>query len=266
MEAAVSGDIVVLRTSGSLTSYPEYFIGALASFTPATVDHGTHQQPGSGCGSRGAVPCGPCRSRVARRGQPVGLPGPLARRAARFPGCGGGAGRHDGRHQRGGGLPRRGCIRRPVRNGDFATTPSTDPMRREVSVSRPVFAQPELDGDPGGQPFHGPRARGPAPRLPRALCWRIAAQGPVVGIWGWTKGTALTARGGQTTRSTSRGDGGGVDVRGQPAPRCLSPGVPLTLDGIRRVRLPGWQRRTLAVSRSTRAGNVRGHARRRTAS
>ena len=67
VEAAVSGDIVVLRTSGSLTSYPEYFIGALASFTPATVVTVRTSNPESGadpavlcrvgraeaCGSRG---------------------------------------------------------------------------------------------------------------------------------------------------------------------------------------------------------------------
>lgn len=233
VEAAVSGDIVVLRTSGSLTSYPEYFIGALASFTPATVITVRTSNPESG-----ADPSVLCR---VSRAEAVWLAGGnqwnylgrwpselhdslavVAERDATVGGTSAGAvslgeGAFDARYG-------------TVTSEDALA----DPMRREVSVSRPVFSQPELEGILVDSHFMDRRREG---RLLVFLARFLAdrGEGPVVGI-GMDEGTALTIEAGDY-QVTSRGSGA-VWMYEVGGPARLMPGVPLTLDGIRRVRLP----------------------------
>jgi len=232
VEAAVSGDIVVLRTSGSLTSYPEYFIGALASFTPATVITVRTSNPESG-----ADPAVLCR---VSRAEAVWLAGgnqwnylgrwpselhdslaAVAERNATMGGTSAGA----------------VSLGEGAFDAQYGTVTSDDalanPMRREVSVSRPVFAQPELDGILVDSHFMDRQREG---RLLVFLARFLAdrGQGPVVGI-GMDEGTALTIEAGDY-QVASRGDGA-VWMYEVSGPARLSSGVPLTLEGIRRVRL-----------------------------
>ncbi len=233
VEAAVSGDIVVLRTSGSLTSYPEYFIGALASFTPATVITVRTSNPESG-----ADPAVLCR---VGRAEAVWLAGgnqwdylgrwpaelhdslaAVAERDATMGGTSAGA----------------VSLGEAAFDAQYGTVTSeaalADPMRREVSVSSPVFEQPELEGVLVDSHFMDREREG---RLLAFLARFLAdrGEGPVVGV-GLDEGVAIVLEVGEY-HVTSRGTGAAwlYEVAG---PAILSPGVPLSLDGIRRVRLP----------------------------
>lgn len=234
VEAAVAGDIVVLRASGSLTSYPEYFIGTLASFTPATVVTIRTSSPEAGADP--AVLCRVARAEavwLAGGNQwdylgrwPAALHEALAAVAERGATMGGtsagavslGEGAFDARH---------GTV--------TSTDALADPMRREVSVSSPVFSQPELDGVLVDSHFTERSREG---RLLVFLARFLAnrGEGPVVGV-GLDEGVALTIEAG-AYQVDSRGSGAAwlYEVTG---PAMLAPRVPLTLDGIRRVRLPG---------------------------
>ncbi len=234
VEAAVAGDIVVLRTNGSLTSYPQYFIGFLASVTPSTVVTIRTSNPEAGADP--AVLCRVARSEavwLAGGNQwdylgrwPAALHEALAAVAERDATMGGtsagavslGEGAFD---------------------AQFGTVTSREaldnPMRREVSLSRPVFAQPELDGVLVDSHF---TERGREGRLLVFLARLLAerGEGPLVGL-GLDEGVALLIEAGGY-EVTSRGTGAAwlYEVAG---PAMLAPGVPLSLDGIRRVRLPG---------------------------
>jgi len=233
VDASVAGDIVVLRTSGSLTSYPEYFIGFLASVTPATVITIRTSNPEAGADP--AVLCRVARAEavwLAGGNQwnylgrwPTALHEALAEVAERDAAMGGtsagavslGEGAFD---------------------AQFGTVTSRDaldnPLRPEVSLSRPVFAQPELDGVLVDSHFTD---RGREGRLLVFLARFLAdrGEGPVVGV-GLDEGVALMIEAGGY-EVTSRGSGAAwmYEVAG---PAMLAPGVPLSLDGIRRVRLP----------------------------
>lgn len=233
VDASVAGDIVVLRTSGSLTSYPQYFIGFLASVTPATVITIRTSNPEAGADP--AVLCRVARAEavwLAGGNQwnylgrwPTALHGALAEVAERGAAMGGtsagavslGEGAFD---------------------AQFGTVTSRDaldnPLRREVSLTRPVFAQPELDGVLVDSHF---TERGREGRLLVFLARFLAerGEGPVVGL-GLDEGVAMTIEAG-AYEVTSRESGAAwmYEVAG---PASLAPGVPLSLDGIRRVRLP----------------------------
>ena len=235
VEAATAGDVVVLRASGSLTSYTEYFKAALAAnATAATLV--TIRTSNSESGADPAVLC------WVGRAEAVWLAGgdqwdylgrwppalhealaAVAERGATMGGTSAGA----------------VSLGEGTFDAQYGTVTSSDaladPMRREVSISSPVFAQPELSAVLVDSHFTERSREG---RLLVFLARFLAdrGEGPVVGV-GLDEGVALTieARGYQVT---SRGSGAAwlYEVSG---PATLSPGVPLTLDGIRRVQLPG---------------------------
>ncbi|MDE2806770.1 MAG: hypothetical protein OXN18_16635 [Gemmatimonadota bacterium] len=233
VEAALTGDIVVLRVSGSLTSYPDYFIGHLASVTPATVITIRTSSPEAGADP--AVLCRVARAEavwLAGGNQwdylgrwPTALHEALAAVAERDGAMGGiSAGAVS--------------LGEAAFDAQFGTIASGDalanPLRREVSLSRPVFAQPELDGVLVDSHFTERKREG---RLLVFLARFLAERGedPVVGL-GLDEGVALMIEAG-SYEVTSRGAGAAwmYEVAG---PSLLLPGVPLSLDGIRRVRLP----------------------------
>ena len=234
VEAAVAGDIVVLRTTGSLTSYPEYFIGFLASVTPATVITIRTSNPEAGADP--AVLCRVARAEavwLAGGNQwdylgrwPTALHEALAAVAER-------------RATMGGTSAGAVSFGEAAFDAQFGTVGSrealADPLRREVSLSRPVFAQPELDGVLVDSHFTNRAREG---RLLVFLARFLAerGEGAVVGV-GLDEGVGLLIEAG-SYEVTSRGLGAAwmYEVTG---PASLAPGVPLSLDGIRRVRLPG---------------------------
>lgn len=233
VDASVAGDIVVLRASGSLTSYPQYFIGFLASVTPATVITIRTSNP-----EAGADPAVLCR---VDRAEAVWLAGgnqwnylgrwpaalhealaEVAERGAAMGGTSAGA----------------VSLGEGAFDAQFGTVTSRDaldnPLRPEVSLSRPVFAQPELDGVLVDSHF---TERGREGRLLVFLARFLAdrGEGPVVGV-GLDEGVALTIEA-DGYEVTSR-ESGAVWMYEVAGPAVLAPGVPLSLDGIRRVRLP----------------------------
>ena len=233
VEAAVSGDVVILRVSGSLTNYTEYFTAGLtASSTPATLVTIRTNDPG--LGDDPAVLCLLGRAEavwLAGGNQwnylgrwPPALQNALAEVAERGAAMGGisagaaslGEGAFDAQH---------GTV--------TSVEALADPMRREVSVSRPVFAQPELNGVLVDSHFTDRRREG---RLLVFLARFLAdrGEGPVVGL-GLDEGVAVTIETG-AYQVTSVGSGAAwlYEVAG---PALLRPGVPLTLYGIRRVKL-----------------------------
>ena len=234
VEASVAGDIVILRVTGSLTSYPEYFIGRLASLTPATVVTVRTSNPEAGADP--AVLCWVGRAEavwLAGGNQwdylgrwPAALHDSLAAVAERDATMGGtsagavslGEGVFDARY---------GTV--------TSEEALADPLRREVSVSSPVFAQPELDGVLVDSHFMDREREG---RLLAFLARFLAdrGDGPVVGV-GLDEGVALTLEVGEyQVTAPESGAAWFYEVAG---PAKLAPGVPLSLDGIRRVRLPG---------------------------
>ncbi len=234
VEASVAGDIVVLRATGSLTSYPEYFIGALASITPATVTTVRTTNP-----EAGADPAVLCR---VGRAEAVWLAGGnqwdyLGRWPAELHDSLAAVAERDG--AMGGtsaGAVSLGEAAFDARHGTVTSEEAlADPTRREVSISAPAFAQPELEGVLVDSHFTN---RGREGRLLAFLARFLAdrGEGPVVGV-GLDEGVALMIEVGEY-RVTSRGTGAAwlYEVGG---PATLAPGAPLSLNGIRRVRLPG---------------------------
>ena len=234
VEASFAGDIVILRASGSLTSYPEYFIGSLASLTPATVVTVRTSNP-----EAGADPAVLCR---VGRAEAVWLAGgDQWNYLGRWP-----AALHDSlaavaQRDRAMGGTSAGAV--SLGEGAFDARYGTvtsaealaDPMRSEVSISSPAFAQPELAGVLVDSHFMERSREG---RLLAFLARFLAdrGEGPVVGV-GLDEGVALTLEFGEY-HVTSRESGAAwlYEVMG---PAELAPGKPLTLAGIRRVRLEG---------------------------
>ncbi len=233
VEASLAGDIVILRTSGSLTSYPEYFIGFLASVTPRTVVTVRTSNPESGADP--AVLC-----RVARA-EAVWLAGGnqwnyLGRWPAALHEALAAVAEREG--AMGGTSAGAVSLGEGAFDAQFGTVSSNDaladPLRLEVSVSRPLFAQPELEGILVDSHFSDRQREG---RLLVFLARFLAdrGEGPVVGV-GLDEGVALLIEAG-SFQVTSRGSGAAwlYEVDG---PVSLAPGVPLSLDRVRRVQLP----------------------------
>ena len=233
VEASLAGDIVILRASGSLTSYPEYFIGFLASVTPRTVVTVRTSNPESGADP--AVLC-----RVARA-EAVWLAGGnqwnyLGRWPAALHEALAAVAEREG--AMGGTSAGAVSLGQGAFDAQFGTISSNDaladPLRREVSVSSPVFAQPELDGILVDSHFSERQREG---RLLVFLARFLEdrGEGPVVGV-GLDEGVALLIEAG-SYQVTSRGSGAAwlYEVDG---PVSLAPGVPLSLERVRRVQLP----------------------------
>ena len=233
VEAANGGDIVILRATGSLTSYPQYFSVTLEpNPVPATVVTVRTTRPESG--GDPAVLCRVGRAEalwLAGGNQwhylgrwPDTLHAALAAATARGVAIGGTSA----------GAVSLGEAAFDARFGTV-TSPEAlaDPLRREVSITMPAFAQPELAATLVDSHF---MERGREGRLLVFLARFLDARGeePVVGV-GLDEGVALVIENG-TYAVSSEGTGGAwlYEVSG---PAHLSTGVPLTLHGIRRVVL-----------------------------
>ncbi|MDE2795486.1 MAG: Type 1 glutamine amidotransferase-like domain-containing protein [Gemmatimonadota bacterium] len=233
VEAARGGDIVILRATGSLTSYPQYFSVTLQPDpVPATVVTVRTTQPEAARDP--AVLCRVDRAEalwLAGGNQwhylgrwPDTLHTALAAATARgaaFGGTSAGA----------------VSLGEAAFDAEFGTVTSpealADPLRREVSITRPAFAQPELAATLVDSHF---MERGREGRLLVFLARFLDARGagPVVGV-GLDEGVALVIED-ETYVVSTEGTGGAwlYEVSG---PAQLAAGVPLTLHGIRRVVL-----------------------------
>ena len=233
VEAAGGGDIVILRATGSLTSYPQYFSVTLQPDpVPATVVTVRTTRPESG-----GDPAVLCR---VERAEALWLAGgnqwhylgrwpdtlhtalaAATARGAAFGGTSAGA----------------VSLGEAAFDAEFGTVTSpealADPLRREVSITTPAFAQPELAATLVDSHF---MERGREGRLLVFLARFLDArgEGPVVGV-GLDEGVALVIEDDAYAVSTE-GTGGAwlYEVSG---PAQLAAGVPLTLQGIRRVVL-----------------------------
>ena len=233
VEAASGGDIVVLRATGSLTSYPEYFSVTLQP-DPGPVTVVTVRTTRPEAGADPAVLCRVDRAEavwLAGGNQwhylgrwPDTLHNALAAATARGVAFGGTSA----------GAVSLGEAAFDARFGTV-TSPEAlaDPLRREVSIARPVFAQPELAATLVDSHF---MERGREGRLLVFLARLLEARGagPVVGV-GLDQGVALVIEDESYTVS-SEGTGGAWLYR-VSGPAQLAAGVPLTLHGIRRVVL-----------------------------
>lgn len=234
-EAAAGGDIVVLRASGSLVSYPDYFSTELSP-NPRAASVITIRIHNPGAGAQASVLC------HLNRAEAVWLAGgsqwnylgrwsgplhqALSEATARGAAMGGtsagamslGEGAFDAR---------------------FGTVTSAEalsnPLDPPVSVSLSPFLQPELTNAIVDSHFTERSRQG---RLLVFLAILLADhfEGPVIGV-GLDEGTALEIAEGSYRVSSARG--GAVWMYEVTGPAILRREMPLTLRGIRRARLVG---------------------------
>ncbi|MDE2652874.1 MAG: hypothetical protein OXI71_03570 [Gemmatimonadota bacterium] len=241
VEAAAGGDVVVLRASGSLTSYPDYFGTSLAP-VPAPSSVVTVRTTSPESGADPAVLCRAGRAEalwLAGGNQwnylgrwPSELHDSLAAAVARGAAIGGTSA----------GAVSLGEIAFDARHGTVTSSEAlANPLHRDVSVSRPTIAQPELAGTIVDSHFMERSREG---RLLVFLARFLAerGEGPVVGL-GLDEGVAVLIEAG-AYRVTSV-DAGAAWLYHVSGPATLENGTPLSLDRIRRVRLPagstgGW--------------------------
>ncbi len=232
-EAAAGGDIVVLRATGSLTSYPDYFSVELApspapasvvtirTDTPPLADH-----PSVLCrlGRAEAVwlAGGSQWNYLGRWPNSVHVAvGEATRRGAALGGTSAGAvslgeAAFDARHG-------------TITSGEALS----EPADVSVSVGPSSLPQPELANIIVDSHFTERSREG---RL-LAFLGRLLAQprsGPFVGV-GIDEGVALEIEGSGYRVSSTRA--GAVWMYEATGPAVVQPGQPLSLDGIRRVRL-----------------------------
>ena len=234
VEAAGGGDIVVLRANGSLTSYPDYFGASLAPVpAPSSVITVRTASPESG-----ADPAAVCRVSRAEAlwlaggnqwnylGRwPTALHDSLGAAITRGAAIGGTSA----------GAVSLGEAAFDAQHGTVTSSEAlASPLHRDVSVSRSGIAQPELAGTIVDSHFTERSREG---RLLVFLARFLAerGEGPVVGL-GLDEGVAVLIEGG-TFRVTSV-DAGAAWLYQVSGPATLTDGTPLSMDGIRRVRLP----------------------------
>lgn len=238
VQAAGGGDVVALRSSGSLSSYPAYFAAQLspdpAPATVVTIRTSTPESAG-----HGAVLCRLGRAEavwLAGGNQwdylgrwPAQTAGALDRLAGQGVAVGGtsagavslGEAAFDARF---------GAVRSPAA--------LADPLRREVSLAYPVFAQPELDGMLVDSHFADRAREG---RLLAFLARFLAERRrtTVMGV-GLDEGAALVIEAG--AYHVSARAGAAVWLYEARGPVALRPGRPLDLPQVRRAALPGGAR------------------------
>ena len=234
VEGAAGGDVVVLRASGSLTSYPDYFGTSLAP-TPAPSSVVTVRTASPESGADPAALCRVGRAEalwLAGGNQwnylgrwPTALHDSLAASVARGATIGGTSA----------GAVSLGEMAFDAQHGTVISSEAlANPLHRDVSVSRSAIAQPELAGTIVDSHFTERSREG---RLLVFLARFLAerGEGPVVGV-GLDEGVAvLIADGAYRVTSVDAGAAWLYRVSG---PVTLANGTPLSLDGIRRVRLP----------------------------
>lgn len=232
-EAAGGGDMVILRATGSLSSYPQYFSVTLEPDPgPATVVTVRTTQPEAG--GDPAVLCRVDRAEglwLAGGNQwhylgrwPDTLHATLATATARGVALGGTSA----------GAVALGEAAFDARFGTVTSLEAlADPLRREVSITMPAFAQPELAATLVDSHF---TERGREGRLLAFLARFLEerGEGPVVGV-GLDEGVAMVIED-ETYVVSTEGTGGAwlYEVSG---PARLTAGAALTLNGIRRVVL-----------------------------
>lgn len=233
VESAEGGDIVILRASGSLTSYPSYFSSVLSPDPfPASVVTLLTNIPGRGADS--AVLCWLGRAEavwLAGGDQwdylglwPLELHKALAEVAER-----GGA--------VGGTSAGAVVLGEAAFDAQFGTVTSEtalgDPLSEAVSLSYPSFAQPELSGVLVDSHF---RQRSREGRMLAFLARFMSEQNhsSVLGI-GLDEGVAVILENDSLKVSTTGQDGAWFyELR---APVSLLPGTPLNLSDLRRIKM-----------------------------
>ncbi len=237
VEAAAGGDVLILRASGSLTSYPNYFRDDLAP-TPAPNSVETVKTTDPAAAAQAAVLC-----RIANaeaiwlaggnqnnylRGWPRAVHDALAAARDRGVAIGGTSA----------GSVSLGEAAFDAREGSV-TSPEAllDPFRPDVTLTYPSWAQPELDGTYVDSHYMDRDREGRLlVFLARFLTDR--AYDAVVGI-GLDEGMALVIEDGtyRVERSTRRPAENAAWLYEVPGPASISGGSPLDLAAIRRVRL-----------------------------
>jgi len=237
VEAAAGGDVLILRASGSLTSYPEYFRDDLgADPAPNSVETVKTTDPGSA--AQAAVLC-----RIANaeaiwlaggnqenylRGWPAAVHDALAAARDRGVAIGGTSA----------GSVSLGEAAFDARAGSVTSAEAlTDPFRTDVTLTYPSWAQPELSGAYVDSHFMDRDREG---RLLVFLARFRAERGHerVVGA-GLDEGMALVIENGsyrveRSSRRPAENAAWLYEVTGEAG---LQPGQPLDLGGIRRVEL-----------------------------
>jgi hypothetical protein len=233
VEGAAGGDILILRTSGSLTSYPDYFTSTLSpSIAPSSAVTVLTTTPANGddlavsCWLNGA-------EAVWLAGGDQwdylgGWPASLHARLSQL---------HGGGAAIGGTSAGAASFGEAAFDARFGTVTSEEalanPMHQDVSLSYPVFSAPELAGALVDSHFSD---RGREGRLLAFLARFLAekARTEVVGI-GLDQGVAVAIESG-TFRVFAPPEQAAWLYR-VTGPAALEPGVPLELSGIQRARL-----------------------------
>jgi cyanophycinase-like exopeptidase len=237
VEAASGGDVLVLRASGSLTSYPSYFRDDLApAEAPNSVETVKTNDPAAAAqaavlcriGNAEAIWLAGGNQANYLRGWPAAVHDALAAARDRGVAIGGTSA----------GSVSLGEAAFDAREGSVTSAEAlADPFRVDVTLTYPTWAQPELDGTYVDSHFADRDREG---RLLVFLARFMSERGRdrVVGI-GLDEGMALVLEDGtyRVERSTRRGPGQRAWLYEVTGPATLAPGVPLTLGGIRRVGL-----------------------------
>ena len=232
-ESAAGGDIVVLRATGSLTSYPDYFSFELApSPSPASVV--TIRTSTPPLADHPSVVC-----RLARAEAVWLAGGSQWDYLGRWPGAVHRA--LAGATQRGAsiggtsaGAVSLGEAAFDARHGTVTSAEAlADPAQPSVSVGPSTLPQPELANVIVDSHFTERSREG---RLLAFLGRLLALHrgGPFIGI-GIDEGAALEIEGREYRVSSS--GGGAVWMYEAVGPATVQPGTPLTLQGVRRVRV-----------------------------
>lgn len=237
VEAANGGDVLVLRASGSLTSYPSYFRDDLAP-TPAPNSVETVKTTDPSAAAQAAVLCrignaegiwlaGGNQSNYLR-GWPQAVHDALAAARDRGVAIGGTSA----------GSVSLGEAAFDAREGSVTSAEAlADPFRADVTLTYPTWAQAELDGVYVDSHFADRDREG---RLLVFLARFAADRGHdrVVGV-GLDEGMALVIENGtyRVERSTRRGPDQRAWLYEVTGPATLAPGIPLGLEGVRRVGL-----------------------------
>jgi len=236
-EAAAGGDVLVLRASGSLTSYPDYFRDDLAPDpepnsveTVKTVDPGAAAQAAVLCriANAEAIWLAGGNQENYLRGWPAQVHQALAEARDRGVAIGGTSA----------GAVSLGEAAFDARAGSVTSDEAlADPMRSDVTLTYPTWAQGELGGAYVDSHFMDRDREG---RLLVLLARFQVDRGHerVVGV-GLDEGVALVIEGGtwRVERNPRRPPANAAWVYEVTGPASLAAGTPLELSGVRRVQL-----------------------------
>jgi len=232
-EGAGGGDLVILRASGSLSSYPTYFTTSLtpqprpsSAVTLLTAIPGTASDPAVLCWINRAeavwLAGGSQWDYLGR--WPDTVHAALSQLSGRGAAVGGTSA----------GAMSLGEAAFDAQFGGVSSAEAlSDPLRSDVSLSYPRFAQPELDGTLVDSHFTERSREG---RLLTFLARFLTERGlaSVVGV-GLDEGVALVIDQGRYSVSTT--GGGSAWIYQVKEPVVLAAGAPLDLTGVRFVRL-----------------------------